>query len=31
MAIIRSDSLKAAVVSLSGYDPVKAGEVFYQQ
>ena len=31
MAIIRSQSLKTAVASLGGYDPVKAGEVLYQQ
>jgi putative molybdopterin biosynthesis protein len=31
MAIIRSDALKSAVVSLGGYDPGKAGEVLYQQ
>jgi hypothetical protein len=31
MAIIRSQSFKAAVSSLGGYDPGKAGEVLYQQ
>jgi molybdopterin molybdotransferase/putative molybdopterin biosynthesis protein len=31
MAIIRSQSLKTAVASLGGYEPVKAGEVLYQQ
>jgi len=31
MAIIRSQSLKTAVTSLGGYDPVRAGEVLYQQ
>ena len=31
MAIIRSQSLKTAVASLGGYDPVRAGEVLYQQ
>jgi putative molybdopterin biosynthesis protein len=31
LAIIRSDSLKAAVAALGGYDPVKAGEVLYRQ
>jgi putative molybdopterin biosynthesis protein len=31
MAIIRSQSLKTAVSSLGGYDPLKAGEVLYQQ
>jgi putative molybdopterin biosynthesis protein len=31
MATIRSQSLKTAVASLGGYDPVKAGEVLYQQ
>src|SRR5215471_855779 len=31
MAIIRSQSLKSAVTSLGGYDPVRAGEVLYQQ
>jgi putative molybdopterin biosynthesis protein len=29
--IIRSDSLKAAVGSLGGYDPVRAGEILFQQ
>jgi putative molybdopterin biosynthesis protein len=29
--VIRSESLKAAVASLGGYDPIKAGEVLYQQ
>lgn len=29
--IIRSESLKAAVAALGGYDPVKAGEILYQQ
>ncbi|HEY7321922.1 MAG TPA: molybdopterin biosynthesis protein, partial [Candidatus Binatia bacterium] len=31
MEIIRSQSFKAAVSSLGGYDPIKAGEVLYQQ
>jgi putative molybdopterin biosynthesis protein len=29
--IIRSDSLKAGVGSLGGYDPVRAGEILFQQ
>src|SRR5262245_15568948 len=29
MAIIRSQSLRSAVVSLGGYDPVRAGAVLY--
>jgi hypothetical protein len=29
--IIRSDSLKAAVGSLGGYDPARAGEILFQQ
>jgi hypothetical protein len=31
MEIIRSQSFKAAVSSLGGYNPVMAGEVLYQQ
>jgi putative molybdopterin biosynthesis protein len=31
LEIIRSESLKAAVAALGGYDPVKAGEILYQQ
>jgi hypothetical protein len=31
MEIIRSDSLKAAVAALGGYDTAKTGEVLYQQ
>ena len=31
MAIIRSQSLKDSGRSLGGYDPIKAGEVLYQQ
>jgi putative molybdopterin biosynthesis protein len=31
MEIIRSDSLKAAVTALGGYDPVRSGEILYQQ
>ncbi|MGB7949305.1 MAG: substrate-binding domain-containing protein, partial [Candidatus Binatia bacterium] len=29
--IIRSDSLKSAVAALGGYDPVRSGEILYQQ
>lgn len=31
LEIIRSDSLKNAVVSLGGYDPARAGEILFQQ
>lgn len=31
VAIIRSPSFKTAVSSLGGYDPLKAGEILYQQ
>lgn len=31
LEVIRSESLKAAVASLGGYDPARAGEVLYQQ